>query len=182
MSRSSAWAIGSRPEVGSSRNRIFRVVDEGLRDAGALPHSFGVAANIALPGIRLQPYLFKTNLDAAAALRFGDFEQAGVEVEQVPARHGIVKVGLFGQIREVVFDRVIAHRSAEQRSIARRREQQSKQHLDRGRLACPVASEEAENLAFRHVQVQVVDRDHFLLVPHVHVLFGEALDKKSQQP
>ena len=59
------------------------------------------------------------------------------------------RLGLFGDAQ------------AQHLDLARGRRQQPAQHADGGRLAGPVRAEEAVDLLFRHVEVDMVDRDQF---------------------
>ena len=113
---------------------------------------------------------------AAAALRFGDFEQAAIEVEQVPAGHAIVEVGFFGQIAELVFDVVVAHRLAQNVGVAGCREDEAQQHFDGGGFAGAVAAQEAEDFAFFDLEIEVVDGRQLRLCQTPQVLFGQSLD------
>src|SRR5579872_378390 len=152
------------------------VVDQRLSDAGALAHTLGVAADVALPRLGLKPYLLQRDPDAPLALAAGDLEQPRVEIQQVPRRHRVVEIGLLGQIGDLRLDAVIAHRLTEDRGVAGRREQQSEQHLDGRCLARAVASQEAEDFALLDREVEVLDSFDALFSPDVDVFFGQALD------
>src|SRR5579871_2085747 len=148
------------------------IVDQRLGDAGALAHTLGVAPDIALPGVGLKPYLLQADLNATAALRLRDAEQASVVVEDVPTTHRIVEVGLFGQVSDLLFDAIVSHRLAEDGGVSGSREDQAEQHFDRRGFAGAVAAQEAEDFALFDIQRQVIDGDDRLVLPDIHVLFG----------
>jgi hypothetical protein len=99
-----------------------------------------------------------------------------VELEHPRAGQPIVETEVFGQVADAATGLGVADRLAEDARLAAGRPYQSDQDLDGRRLAGPVRTQKAEDLAWLDGQVEVVECD----LATVRLVQVTGLDREGQ--
>ena len=103
-------------------------------------------------------------------------EQLPVKGQELLGRKILIEIRSLGEKTHKLFHGDVFDRAPEDPGPAGRGEQEAEQELNRGGLARPVMTEEAEDLPLLHFQVQVIQR-HETLAPETETkLLGEAGD------
>ena len=169
-------ALGNRVEAGSGlvQQKNLGVVHERLSNAHALEHAAGVFAQAAPPGMCHADQLqeFPDALIEDASLQA---EEAPVEPEELLGGEEVVEVGAVWDKGEVIFDRCVPDLLAEDPGPAGGGEDQPQENLDGGGLPGPVGAEESEDLAFLHLESEILEGHSYARAGDAHELFGETL-------
>ncbi|GLK58309.1 hypothetical protein GCM10017624_04660 [Azotobacter vinelandii] len=145
---------------GFVEDQDFRVVQHRHGQREALAHAqrqlFGQAvADLA------QVEAVEHFADARRALRLGEVEQAGVQLQVLQDRQFAVEGERLGHVAHppARVDVLRVHRLAEQQGLALAGRQQAGEHLHGGGFAAAVGAEEAEDFPAFDAEVHVVHRD-----------------------
>ena len=134
------------------------VAEKGLGEADSLLHALAVLAQALIARLgELHPA--EQSLQGLLERRAAEAQEAPVEPQQLAAAQPLVKGEVLGQVAHAGTGPRGADRRPEQTAAPRRRVDEAEEHLDRGRLARPVRPQEAEDLAPRHGQGEVPNRD-----------------------
>src|SRR5690606_29605802 len=131
--------------------------DEGLSEADALQHAFGVSADAAIGGLP-QPDPFDDFVAAVHQDLLFDAADAGEELHHFKARQVAVKVGCLGEKTDIAAGLDLVARNAEDLAPALRRVEQAENDLDRGAFTGAIRPEQAEYLVVLHLEGQIVHR------------------------
>src|ERR1700687_4381561 len=152
-----AGTLWIEPHGGLVEEEHLRVMEQGSGQGQLLPHAAGVAGEEVVAALvqieefqqRLDPAIAKASLDVIeVAGKLQELSGAELVVEGRGIRH-VPNAGLRPlRLRHDV--------DARYPGRAARRPEQADQHLDRGRLAGAVGPQEAEELPWSHLQVQVL--------------------------
>ena len=131
------------------------VVDERLGDAHPLQHPLGVLAQVRV-GRSLEPDVAEELLDALSPATRLESEQAGAEPEELAAGEIVVEVRVLRQVAHV------RHARHAQLDRAGAGPHEPERHLDRGRLAGAVGSEQSEHVVRTDLEVDASEDDDLL--------------------
>jgi hypothetical protein len=136
-----------------------RARDEGAHDLEPAPLPAAEGADRPLDEIAQSDDVDEL-LDPAPRGRGLDTPQPGMEVEVAPAREGAVDHGVLEHdtAHPARLERLLADVEAGEAGSTARRADGRREHPDRRRLARPVRAEQAEHLARRHLEVDLLDR------------------------
>ncbi len=136
----------------------FWIVDERLRQAGALQHALAVLPQRTLGRIE-QIHACEQVLDADVERDAAEPVQSSVEPQQLAAGQAVVKPEMFREEADARPRGAVADRRAQHGAASSGRRHERQEHLERRRLARAVGTEEAEDLTPVHRERQPLDRD-----------------------
>ncbi|OPZ22417.1 MAG: hypothetical protein BWZ10_00425 [candidate division BRC1 bacterium ADurb.BinA364] len=137
----------------------FGIVQQRLGQPDALIHALGIALERQIGGVR-QADQFQQFADFAAALAPGHAVELAVKIKKFAPGQIIVEIRILGQKSDLGLHRPITQRFAHDACRARRREVNAHQNLDGRGFSGAIRAKQAEDLAFFHVQREIVQRAH----------------------
>lgn len=151
------------------------VSDERLREADALEHAFGVAAEAAVVCV-CKANGFKEMMSLVFEGGAGEAAEFSKKEECFQAGEVFVEVGILGQETHVFAAPDKGRVDPKDRGGACRGRHKAKQDFHGGAFAGPVGAQEAINLAWRNFQRQVFDSAHGVPAEGHTKVLGEVLD------
>ncbi len=152
--------IGSTPEVGSSRKRIRRLVQDGGAQSQPLPPAAGQLAREALLSSHQSRHLERPRLACGLPL-LGDAVDAAVEVQVLLDGEILVEREPLGHVADDLLDRFALGPDVKPADPARSagRGEQAREHPDGRGLPGAVGTEKPEDLARGNLEREAVHGD-----------------------
>ena len=139
-------------------NQQIGIVDERLREADALLHSFGIGFDGTFAGL-LQFDQLEQLVNAFVRFRSRQAENARVKPEQFLGGEKFVVIGHFRQIADALAGDGLAHVNAEKIRRAAGGRHEAEQDIDGRGFARAVRPEKTENFADIHLQIETAQGD-----------------------
>src|SRR6266567_721090 len=143
---------------GFVQNEKLGVVNEGLRQADALLHAFGVGFDLTFAG-RFQLDQLEQRINPPSSFGTGNAKNAGIKSEQLFGSEEFVVIGQLGQIADPLPRNRLAHVDSEETRLAAGRVNKTQQHIHGCCLAGAVGAKEPEHFPCPNAQVEVLDGD-----------------------
>src|SRR5262245_9749851 len=132
------------------------IVDDCLRDAHALQHSFGELPELQPANMEDIGELQET-VNSRFELRFGVIKQASIVSKKFFCRQVFVEVGALGKVADVATRLDIKNRPAQNLGASCCGVNQGHQKLEGCRLPRAIRPQATKDLVFKHLEIQIVE-------------------------